>query len=646
MCGIAGFWSKETRLSELEMRARVRSMTDALAHRGPDDAGAWIDASAGIALGHRRLSIIDLTPAGHQPMWSADGRLAIVFNGEVYNFAALRDELERDGAVPWRGRSDTEILLEGISRWGLASALERAVGMFAFALWDRQARTLTLVRDRIGEKPLYYGWLGDTLLFASELKGIRAFPGWSGTLDQTALASFVHYGYVPAPLSIHANVAKLLPAHWIRFHCEGRTEGPYPYWSASKVTAQAARSLDIDEEQAANELERLLRESIAGQMIADVPVGAFLSGGIDSSLVVALMQAQSSRRARTFTIGFREAQFDETPHAAAVAAHLGTDHTQLYVTAEDALSLIPRLAGIYDEPFADNSQIPTLLLAQLTRKSVTVSLSGDGGDELFAGYGRYRTGDALWRMLSRIPFAARRGVGAAVRRVGAGTLEWIGGAASPVFASAVGAEQLSERFHKTADVLGMRDLASVHRRMVAHWPSHEGVLLHGVAKPLHHESAFEEHACGVSAMMAADLVGWLPDDVLAKLDRAAMSVSLETRVPLLDHRLIEFSWRLPLSAKLGAGRTKRLLRAVLDQYVPAHLIDRPKKGFNLPIGAWLRGPLRPWAEAQLDATRIRREGIFDVAVVHSAWRDHLSGRRDMHMRLWTILMFQAWLDSV
>jgi asparagine synthase (glutamine-hydrolysing) len=646
MCGIAGFWDPSKRLDAHEMSIRLRCMTDALAHRGPDDEGAWCDPATGIALGHRRLSIIDLSPAGHQPMWSLDAQLCIVFNGEIYNYPALRGALEKEGAGPWRGHSDTEVLLEAIARWGLAETLGRVVGMFAFALWDARSHTLTLARDRIGEKPLYYGWHEGTLLFGSELKAIRSIPGWHARMDPVALASFLHYGYIPAPLSIHAGVRKLAPAHWITFLPDASSSGPQAYWSASEVTAQAVRSLDIDEQEAADQLERLISEAISGQMIADVPLGAFLSGGIDSSLVVALMQQQSMHRVRTFTIGFREADFDEAPFAAAVASHLGTDHTELYVTPREAMAVIPRLAHVYDEPFADNSQIPTILLSQLTRKSVTVSLSGDGGDELFAGYGRYRTADALWRRLSPIPMRARNLLATAMRSVGPEALDRVGGIVRPLLSSETRARQFSDRIYKAADVLALPDLASIHQRMVAHWSDPASVLLRSEASPLHHVASFRDLECGVAAMMSADLVSWLPDDVLAKLDRAAMSVSLETRIPLLDHRIVEFAWRLPLSAKLGAGRTKRLLRAVLERHVPRALFERPKKGFNLPIGLWLRGPLRGWAEELLSEERLRRDGVFDPATVRLCWRQHLDGRRDLHTQLWTVLMFQAWLDAV
>jgi asparagine synthase (glutamine-hydrolysing) len=621
-------------------------MTDALSHRGPDDQGAWVDPGAGIALGHRRLSIIDLSAAGHQPMASADGRFWIVFNGEIYNFREIRDALEAEGAGPWRGHSDTEILLEAIARWGLHAALTRSVGMFALALWDRHSRSLSLARDRLGEKPLYYGWHKGSFLFGSELKAIRAYHGWSGSLDPKALSSYLHYGYVPSPHSIFVNAHKLPPAHCLTIRGEMLDSQPEAYWSAAGVTLRVCDvQIDRREEELANELEQLMRHAIAGQMIADVPLGAFLSGGIDSSTIVALMQAQSARPIRTFTIGFQEAEFNEARHAAEVAAHLGTDHTELQVTASDAIDVIPQLAGIYDEPFADSSQIPTILVSRLARRSVTVSLSGDGGDELFAGYGRYRNADTLWRHLHRIPPALRMASAFAIRQVGPSVLNLFGSLLDPLLSVDMRAGLFADRAYKAADVLTMPSPAAVHERLVARWPEPASVLRGYAEPPLHHRDLYGRHHSNIEAMMATDLITWLPDDVLAKIDRAAMSISLESRIPLLDHRVVEFAWQLPLSTKLTAQSGKRLLRTVLARHVPERLFDRPKKGFSMPVGEWLRGPLREWADPLLDEARILRDGIFDPKPIRHAWRQHLAGRRDLQLPLWTVLMFQAWLDA-
>jgi len=629
------------------MQALLAPMTDAIAHRGPDDQGAWIDPAAGIALGHRRLSIIDVSTAGHQPMVSAGGQFWIVFNGEIYNFGKMREALERDGAGPWRGHSDTEVLLEAIARWGVRDALEQAVGMFAFALWDRQKRTLTLARDRFGEKPLYYGWHEGNLLFGSELKAIRAFRGWHGAIDPVALSSYLHYGYVAAPRSIHANISKLLPAHWVRIDEGGHTEGPQAYWSAADVTARPyGGTITGTEREMSDELERLIRQAISGQMISDVPLGAFLSGGVDSSTIVALMQAQSTRPVQTFTIGFHEAEFNEARHAAEVAVHLGTDHTELYVTAREAIEVIPQLAGIYDEPFADSSQIPTILVSRLARRKVTVSLSGDGGDELFAGYGRYANADSLWRRLDRLPLQLRRGLASALRGIGPATLNRIGSVLDPFLSLPMRSGLFADRAYKAADVLTMPSVAAVHERLVARWPEPSAVLRQGASLPQHHRALYALHENKIEAMMATDLVTWLPDDVLAKLDRASMSVSLESRIPLLDHRVVEFAWKLPLSARIGGGTSKRLLRRVLERHVPRHLFERPKMGFSMPVGEWLRGPLRAWAEPLLAEVRLSGDGIFDPVPVRQAWRQHLEGRRDLHLPLWTILMFQTWMDEV
>ena len=629
-----------------EAASVLRAMTQTIRHRGPDDEGSWIDAESGVALGHRRLSIIDLSAAGHQPMQCAQSRYRIVFNGEIYNFPQLRRELEGRGYGPWRGHSDTEVLLAAIAHWGVRGALERAAGMFAFALWDSAQRELVLARDRVGEKPLYYGWLGRSLLFGSELKALRAHRSWQGELDRAAVASYLRFGYVPTPHSIYRGVRKLAPAHFLLVRADGSSEGPQPYWSARSVTEQASSPAPASEAELAEELDGLLRNAVSRQMVADVPLGAFLSGGVDSSTVVALMQTQSSRPVRTFSIGFAEAAYDEAKRAHAVATHLGTDHTELYVTPADALAVIPRLATMYDEPFGDSSQIPTFLVAQLARQHVTVALSGDGGDELFAGYNRYAGARSTFGRLARLPLQLRQAAASMIRATPPAALEGIATVLNTILPTRWQFAYAVDKAYKLAEVMTLPDAASFYRRVVALWPQPEEILPGGAAAAsvVDDPAQFARFASDVEAMMALDLVTYLPDDILVKVDRAAMAVSLETRIPLLDHRVVEFAWRAPLNAKLSGGHTKRLLRSVLHRYVPPALVAQPKMGFSLPIGDWLRGPLRQWAEALLAPERLAREALFDATAVHRAWREHLDGRRNWQHRLWTLLMFQAWLE--
>ncbi len=651
MCGIAGILG--FRLGRLN--SNIVSMARMLAHRGPDDGGIWVDNEAGVSLAHRRLSVLDLSAAGHQPMISPSQRFVISYNGEIYNHLELRGELEADERVPaWRGHSDTETLLAGIDAWGLEKTLEKCVGMFAFALWDRRERSLILVRDRIGEKPLYYGWIKDTLVFGSELKAIRAYPGFDARIDRRALTLFLRHNCVPAPWSIYENIWKLPPGCFVRFDArnlagERNTPGHVQaYWSARTVAEAGMRDpFPGNEEEATEELIRLIGQSLAGQRIADVPLGAFLSGGIDSSTVVALLQAQSTIPVRTFTIGFHEDDFNEAEQAHDVARHLGTDHTELYVTAEEARSVIPKLPAIYDEPFADSSQIPTYLVARLARRHVTVALSGDGGDELFGGYNRYFWVTRLWQWMAWVPRRFKSRLAGAILAVP--PLAW------NRFFSFLHAAlpdgwrygNPGDKLHKLAGLLDANRPEEVYHRLVSHWHDPARLVLEA-AEPvtvLTEKSLWLDSPDLVKRMMYLDLVTYLPDDILVKVDRASMAVSLETRIPLLDHRIVEFAWSLPIAMKVRNGTGKRLLRRVLHRYVPSDLIERPKMGFGIPLDEWLRGPLREWAEELVSKERLRSEGYLDPAPVREKWEEHLSGRRNWQYPLWDVLMFQAWLET-
>jgi asparagine synthase (glutamine-hydrolysing) len=648
MCGIAGIVSRRS-LSP-EHKQAITALGAALQHRGPDGAG-HVHGDC-FALASRRLTVIDLVD-GAQPIYNEDKSLVLVCNGEIYNHVELRAEIDAGHAgAGWRGHSDTETLLACIEAWGIAVTMRRCIGMFAIALWDRTERRLHLLRDRLGEKPLYYGRIGCTLLFGSELKALREHPSWRGDVDREALALFFRYGYVPSPFSIHRGVLKLPAGSWLTIGLTDLAKQELPpaqaYWSLVEVVRRGVESpFSGAENDAIDRLDALCRSAVSLQCVADVPLGAFRSGGVDSSTVVALMQAQASQPVRTFTIGFEEAGFDEAPHAQAIARHLGTLHTTAYVTARDALKIIPSLPVIFDEPFSDPSQIPTFLVSKAARRDVTVSLSGDGGDELFGGYVRYARTRRMQDALRRMPRMLRTGVSVALRRCPPAVLDVTAGSLER-FMPGMSGTRPSIKALRVANVLSSPNERALYRHALSHWDDPYGLvqgacdtepaLPDGSDSPFHANS-FEQW------MMSVDAAMYLPDDVLTKVDRAAMAVSLETRVPFLDHRIVEFAFSLPLHLKMREGQGKWLLRRLLDRYVPRALVDRPKMGFGVPIGTWLRGPLRDWAESLLDPARIRREGYLDPGPVRLKWDEHLSGRSSNEFYLWDVLMFQAWLDA-
>ncbi len=685
MCGITGFWEVPSR-SRGELNEIARGMANTISHRGPDDLGAWSDPQAGIALGHRRLSIIDLSRAGHQPMTSSTGRFVIAFNGEIYNHLELRTELNNSfnsntvhgvasAALKWQGHSDTETLLAAFERWGVAVTLTKTVGMFAIALWDVHQRTLHLARDRFGEKPLYYGWTGSgaasALVFGSELKSLRAFPSFVNPVCREALAQYMRFMYVPAPRSIYQGIYKLEPGCLLSIKGVAPMAAPSEplrppavyqsmslsrWWSLGNVVQFGAHNPITDEVYAVDALEQRLSNAIKIQSLADVPLGAFLSGGVDSSTIVAIMQQQATCPVKTFTVGFEESGFDEAPYARAVAKHLGTDHTEMFVTATEAQEVIAQLPRMYDEPFADSSQIPTHLVCRAAREHVTVALSGDAGDELFGGYNRYFWGPRIWSKLAWLPYPVRYALGAAINAVPVFGWDALSLPVNTLLPNGKGIVNAGDKAHKLAARLsGVRDLDDLYMSLVSEWQDPARVVRgENGCSVLEPSSQLSDGlpkvdltgvANGPLRMMYRDSMTYLPDDILCKVDRAAMASSLETRVPFLDHRVAELAWQLPLGMKIINGQGKWPLRQVLYKHVPRELIERPKVGFGIPVGQWLRGPLQPWAENLLDQNRLSAEGYFYSEPIRKKWAEHLSGRRDHTASLWAVLMFQAWVQQ-
>ena len=640
MCGIIGVWGKSAPDATI-----VKKMANQLDHRGPDNSGLWIDASDGIALAHQRLAILDLSPAGEQPMISSCGRFILTYNGEIYNHMDLRQELEKQNAsVLWKGHSDTETLLNALSHWGVENTLKKINGMFAFAFWDKKKQQLFIARDRMGEKPIYYGQSKNTFFFSSELKALTCHPDWQGEIDRNTLSLYLKYNYVPSPLSIYTNIKKLPPAKFVIIENDGQNvSDPFSYWDLTQIAEGGVNAYHYSFEEACDELENLLRNAIKIRMSADVPLGAFLSGGIDSTTVVAMMQAQSSRPIKTFSIGFRYDTHNEAHYAKTLAKYLGTDHNELYVSQQDALSVIPKLPYIYDEPFSDPSQIPTFLVSQLAKQHVTVSLSGDGGDELFCGYNRYNMGYHVWQKLRAFPPSIRQMVAWLITQPVAYLLDLV----QKCIPKRYQVSNLPDLLLKLSLVLKCEGDDAFYNTLVSNHSYSEAIVIGNIeTKNLHSNGENIPNFLDIrEKMMFLDMISYLPDGILTKVDRASMAVSLEARVPLLDHRLVEFAWRIPMKFKSNSGTGKLLLRHVLDRYVPRQLMERPKMGFGIPIEQWLRGSLRDWGEELLKEKRLKEEGFFNTQIVRKMWEGHQRGLRRWHYSLWSILMFQAWLRN-
>lgn len=649
MCGISGLISTEIKDDNI-----IKVMCDEMSHRGPDDDGFWIDPSQKIALGHRRLSIIDLSPEGHQPMKSVSGRYIIVFNGEIYNFKDLKRQVIQDGFPDqWRGHSDTEVLLACIEIWGVEATLKKTNGMFALALYDQEMCQLHLARDRMGEKPLYYGKIGDTFYFCSEIKSIKAACQQPLDINRDVLALYMRHGYIPAPWSIYKEIYKLQPAHWMTIAIDEIKDlsiSPAmtnPYWSIRNIAENAVINENLSDEDAITEAEARLKEAVKIRMMSDVPLGAFLSGGYDSSLVVALMQSQSETPIKTFSIGFDTKEYNEAVHAKAVANHLGTDHTELYVTPEQAMAVIPKLPYIYCEPFADSSQIPTYLVSELAKTKVTVALSGDAGDELFGGYNRYFWGERIWNQLSKHPIWMRRLFKKAVQLGSPSAWNKILSALFIAFPKRYHVRIPGDKLYKLIELADATSIDDLYYQLVSGIKAPTDWLTTSAEakSPLTDPKQKPKLIHPIDRMMFLDMISYLPDDILTKVDRASMAVSLEARVPFLDHEIVEYAWQLPQRLKIRDGHGKWILKQITHKHIPKELMERPKMGFGVPIDQWLRGPLKEWAENLLDAKTIQKQGLLKADYVHKKWQEHLSGKRNWSHQLWTVLMFQAWVEK-